>query len=125
MRTHHPVIAPLAALLAAAALAGPAAAIPPDVSHTHPKAWYAGASTIPGSTHSPSRQTPEITAPGATTSQPIARPAVTASAASRGFDWASAGIGAAGGVGTFAVALACAASTRRRRDAPRRSVASH
>jgi hypothetical protein len=36
---------------------------------------------------------------------------------SSGFDWSSAGIGAAGGVGAFAIALAGAAGMRRRRHA--------
>jgi hypothetical protein len=34
---------------------------------------------------------------------------------SPGFDWSSAGIGAAGGVGAFAIALAAAGGLRRRR----------
>ena len=34
---------------------------------------------------------------------------------SAGFDWSSAGVGAAGGVGAFAIALAGIAGTRRRR----------
>ena len=42
-------------------------------------------------------------------------PVVVQSETSSGFDWGSAGIGAAGGVGAFAIALAAAGGIRRRR----------
>jgi hypothetical protein len=42
-----------------------------------------------------------------------------------GFDWSSAGIGAAGGVGAFAIALAGIAGTRRRRLPHARPIVTH
>jgi hypothetical protein len=90
------ITAPLAAFLGAAALAGPAAAVPVD----------------PVSTGPPSPAIP----------QPIVQPVTPVDARSSGFDWGSAGIGAAGGVGAFAIALA---GMRRRRVAWPRSVATH
>ena len=112
MRTPHPVSAQIAVLLGAAALAGPAAAIPADVSHAEP---HAGESTIQGSRHARPQQTPESAAPTPrATPQPIAQ-RTTLSAASRGLDWGSAGIGAAAGIWAFAIALAGAAGARRRR----------
>jgi MYXO-CTERM domain-containing protein len=44
---------------------------------------------------------------------------------SSGFDWSSAGIGATGGVGAFAIALAGAAGMRRRRTPERRTLVTH
>jgi hypothetical protein len=62
---------------------------------------------------------PAFAAPADPPQKP-ARPLVMQNAASSderssGFDWSSAGIGAAGGVGAFAIALAGIAGTRRRR----------
>jgi hypothetical protein len=62
---------------------------------------------------------PAFAMPGDPPPKP-ARPLVMQTAASSdetssGFDWSSAGIGAAGGVGAFAIALAGIAGTRRRR----------
>ena len=48
-------------------------------------------------------------------SPPIVQTASPSDERSAGFDWESAGIGAAGGVGAFAIALAAAGGTRRRR----------
>jgi hypothetical protein len=98
MRTTR-ITTPLAALLGAAALAGPAAAVPAD----------------PVSTGPPSPAIP----------QPIVQPGAPVDARSSGFDWGSAGIGAAGGVGAFAIALAGTTGMRRRRVARPRSVATH
>jgi hypothetical protein len=93
------ITAPLAALLGAAALAGPAAAVPAD----------------PVSTGPPSPAIP----------QHIVQPVAPVDARSSDFDWGSAGIGAAGGVGAFAIALAGTTGMRRRRVARPRSVATH
>ncbi len=101
MRT---ITASLAAVLAAAILAGPAAAIPADTSHHPPNTWYAGESTIQGSLRSDSSAAP---------------------ATSSGFDWGSGGIGAAAGIGAFAIALAGSAGMRRRRVGRPPSVTSH
>jgi hypothetical protein len=62
---------------------------------------------------------PAFAMPAGTPHTP-ARPPVVQTAAcsdqmSSSFDWSSAGIGAAGGVGAFAIALAGIAGTRRRR----------
>jgi hypothetical protein len=46
---------------------------------------------------------------------PMVQTAAASDETSSGFDWSSAGIGAAGGVGAFAIALAGIAGTRRRR----------
>ena len=94
MRTPRIITVLLAALLTAAILAGPAAAVPTDV--------ISGGSTSPDQ-----------------------GPVVERTVASSGFDWGSAGIGAAGAVGTFAIVLAGTAGMRRRRVARLRSVATH
>jgi hypothetical protein len=46
--------------------------------------------------------------------QPLTRPRVVASAPSSGLDWGSAGIGAAAGLGAFAIALVGIGGLRRR-----------
>jgi hypothetical protein len=97
MRTTRSITAPLVALLAAAALAGPAAALPTDV--------VSGGSTAPDSAQFANQ-----------------RPIIEQSS---GFDWGSAGIGAAGGVGAFAIVLAGTAGMRRRRPGAPRSIATH
>jgi NADPH:quinone reductase-like Zn-dependent oxidoreductase len=97
MRTNRIITTPLAALLGAAALAGPAAAVPAD----------------PVSTGPPSPAAPP----------PIVQPVAPVDARSSGFDWGSVGIGAAGGVGAFAITLAGATGMRRRRLARPRSIA--
>jgi hypothetical protein len=94
MRTTRIITALLAALLIAAILAGPAAAVPTDV--------ISGGSTSPD--------------PG---------PVVQRTVESSGFDWSSAGIGAAGAVGAFAIVLAGTTGMRRRRPARPSSVATH
>ena len=85
MRTIRIITVPLAALLATAAAAGPAAAVPADLGLTPP------------------------------TSQHIVQPFPVVDAEPSGFDWDSAGIGAAGGVGALAVAFAGTTCLRRRR----------
>jgi hypothetical protein len=97
MRTTRSITVPLAALLAAGALAGPAAAVPMDV--------VSGGSTAPDGTQFANQP-------------PIVEQ-------SSGFDWGSAGIGAAGGIGAFAIVLAGTTGARRRRPARPRSVATH
>jgi hypothetical protein len=93
MRTTRIISVPLAALLTAAAVAGPAAAVPTDAGRTPP------------------------------TLQHIVQPIAPVEARSSGFDWGSAGIGAAGGVGALAIALAGTTGMRRRRVARPRSIA--
>jgi hypothetical protein len=159
MHATHTITASLAAVLATAALAAPATAVPADT-HNQPNGWYAGKSTIQGSKHSDSSRdpatanvyvppadlglgdasTPAAAAPksGDTpadypgmTDTPgagnVAVPAPTLTEASDtgGFDWGSAGIGAAAGIGAFAIALAGTAEMRRRRLTRRPSAISH
>jgi hypothetical protein len=95
MRTTR-ITVPLAAFLSAAILAAPAAAVPTDV--------------ISGGSTAPDRG-------------PAVERTVTVDHVSSGFDWGSAGIGAAGGVGAFAIVLAGATAMRRRHVAEPRSVA--
>jgi hypothetical protein len=85
MRPARIITIPLAAVLSAAAVAGPAAAAPLD----------AGKPSLPAS--------------------PTVQPIAPVDARSVGFDWSSAGIGAAGGVGVLAIALAGSTGLRRRR----------
>jgi hypothetical protein len=129
MRT---ITAPLAAILGAAVLAGSAAAAPAD-SHHQPDSWYAGKSTIAGSrsdsqngnaapkanVYVPPASEYHGTVPPAAPSwpanpQPI-QPHHAAASTSSDFDWGSAGIGAAAGIGAFMIAFGGAAVLRRRR----------
>jgi hypothetical protein len=94
MRATRIITASLAAVLAAGALAGPATArIDPPLGR------------------------PDLAPPTLT---PTPQP--NADAPRSGFDWGSAGIGAAAGVGAFAIALAGTAGMRRRTVAPHRSI---
>jgi hypothetical protein len=95
MRTTRITTILLAALLSAAILAGPAAAVPADV--------VSGGSTSPDA--------------GPVVVQRTVEPS--------GFDWGSAGIGAAGAVGAFAIVLAGTTGMRRRRVARVQSVVTH
>ena len=54
---------------------------------------------------------------------PVAHAAAPSDETSAGFDWSSAGIGAAGGIGAFAIALAGIAGTRHRRPPQSRPIA--
>jgi NADPH:quinone reductase-like Zn-dependent oxidoreductase len=56
---------------------------------------------------------------------PVVQPAAPSDGTSSGLDWGSAAIGAAGGVGAFAIALAGIAGTRRRRLANPGPLATH
>ena len=95
MRTTRIITVLLAALLSAAILAGPAAAVPTDV--------------ISGGSTSRTR-TPVVPAHRQET---------------WGFNWGSAGIGAAAGIGAFAIVLAGTTGMRRRRPTRPRAVATH
>jgi hypothetical protein len=92
MHTTRTITVPLAALLTAAAVAGPAAAVPADLGRTPP------------------------------TPRHIVQPVPPVHARSSGFDWGSAGIGAASGVGALAIALAGTTGMRRRRLARLRTI---
>jgi hypothetical protein len=56
---------------------------------------------------------------------PVAHATAPSDETPAGFDWSSAGIGAAGGIGAFAIALAGIAGTRRRRLPHSRPIATH
>jgi hypothetical protein len=96
MRATRIITAVLTALVIAAILAGPAGAVPTDV--------VSGGST-------------------SNSAPPVAPRVVTVTEAS-GFDWGSAGIGAAAGLGACAIALA-SAGLRRRRGAPSPTTLAH
>ena len=125
MHTKRTITASLAAILGAAALAGPAAAVPADSHHQ---------TTITGSRSDElsgkSAPKADVYVPPASTWQGTVPPAVPSSPAnphptrghvaathtsSTGFDWGSAGIGAAAGIGAFLIALGGAVGVRRRR----------
>jgi hypothetical protein len=135
MHAKRSITASLAAILGAAVLAGPAAAVPAD-SHNEPNSWYAGESTITGSRSDsqtssagpkanvyvpPASQFNGTVAPAAPSwpanPQPIEGHAAAGSPSSTGFDWGSAGIGAAAAIAAFLIALGGAAGVRRRRRA--------
>jgi membrane-associated phospholipid phosphatase len=96
MRATRIITAVLAGLVIAAILAGPAGAVPTDV--------VSGGSTS-SNTPAPTPRTVIVTEPS-------------------GFDWGSAGIGAAAGLGACAIVLA-AAGLRRRRGGPSPSTLAH
>jgi hypothetical protein len=151
MRTTRIITVPLAAVLGAAALAGPAAAVPGDATHSTSTPWYAGKSTIAGSIVSspqdlrtpdakdaatanvyvppaelgPSRTTTATAPPPTwpTNPQPIGQADTAGNAPSSGLDWDSAGLGAGAAAAAFAIALAGAAVIRHRRTTRPRSVA--
>jgi hypothetical protein len=143
MRTTRTITASLAAVLGAAALAGPAAAgqqgandsakanvyVPPAALSTAapvalPVAWGGPANDsakanvyVPPaalSTPAPANDSAKANVYVPPNPQPINRH--VASASSSGFDWGSAGIGAAVVIGAFLIALGGAAGLRRRRQ---------
>jgi hypothetical protein len=133
MPTTRLITAAIAVALTAAALAGPAAAVPGD-SHYQPYSWYAGKSTIQGSTQSDGATAnvyvppAELFAGNATTRAagpptwpanptPIARTRAVVNAPASGLDWGSAGIGGAAVAGAVAITLAGIVGVRRRRTA--------
>jgi hypothetical protein len=129
MRITRIIPVTLAAFLCTAALAGPAAA---DAGHKQATPAYAGTSTIQGPKVAPPPTWPTnpqpIVQPAGpptwpTNPQPIVRPHAVINAQASGFDWGSAGIGAAGGVAACAIALAGTVALRRRRGARPRSLA--
>jgi hypothetical protein len=151
MRTTRIITIALAAALGAAALAGPAAAVPADATHTTSPS-YAGKSTIQGAQRSsssqdlrtpdakdaatanvyvppaelsPSRATTAVAPPPTwpTNPQPIGQADTAVNTPSSGLDWDSAGLGAGAAAAAFAIALAATAGVRRRRTTRPRSVA--
>ena len=129
MRITRIIPVTLAGVLCTAALAGPAAA---DAAHQQATPAHAGTSTTQGPKVAPPPTWPTnpqpIVQPAGpptwpTNPQPIVRPHAVITAQASGFDWRSAGIGAAGGVAACAIALAGTVALRRRRVARPRSLA--
>ena len=107
---------PVATALSAAALAGPAAAshLPgPPTWPTNPQPITSYAYQLPGPPTWP------------TNPQPIAAYHSTVQATDTGFDWDSAGIGAAASAAILAAGMAGAGAVRRRRGARPRSLTTH
>jgi hypothetical protein len=149
MRTTRIITVPLAAVLGAAALAGPAAAVPANATHNPSTPLWAGKSIgrspqdmrtpdakdakdaatanvyVPPAELGPGRTTMVVARPPArpTDPQPIGQPDTAANVPSSGFDWDSAGLGAGAAAAAFAIALAGTAGIRRRRTTRPRSVA--
>jgi hypothetical protein len=139
MRTTRTITASLAAVLGAAALAGPAAAVSSDAQSTStpshagkslqdlrtPDAKDAGTANV----YVPPAELAPDTTPVAppptwpTNPQPVGQQGAAVNASSSGFDWDSAGMGAAGAAAAFAIVLAGMAGMRRRRTARPGSVA--
>ena len=126
MHTSRLITVPLAAVLGAAALAGPAAAVPGDWPHRSPTPWFAGPSESEGS-RSAGQDVRSPNANDAATADPqaIAQPTAVIDTRSAGFDWGSAGIGGAAVVAAFAIALAGIVGLRRHRTARPRSLTTH
>jgi hypothetical protein len=146
MRTTRIITVPLAAVLAAA-LAGPAAALPAHATHSTSTPQDASTSAIVGSAQDlrspdakdaatanvyvppaelgPGRATTAIGPPPTWPSnpQPIGQADKAVNAPTSGFDWDSAGLGAGAATAAFAIALAGTAGIRRRRTTRPRSVA--
>ena len=126
MHTTRFITLPLAAVLGAAALAGPAAAVPGDWPPRSPTPWYAGPSASQGArSDGQDARSPNATDAAKAEPQPIGQPTAVVSERSAGFDWGSAGIGAAAATGALAIALAGTPGLRRRRPGPPGSVATH
>jgi hypothetical protein len=139
MRPTHTITASLAAVLCAAALAGPAAAgqqvandsakanvyVPPAALYTPAPANDSAKANVyvpPAALYTPAPADDSAKAnvyvpPAALyTPAPAKRHVPAASASPAGFDWGSAGIGAAAVIGAFLIALGGAAGLRRRRQ---------
>jgi len=113
MRTTRTITASLAAILGAAALAGPAAAGQQGANDSAKANVYAPPA---GLRIAPADGSAKANVHVPPNPQPINQHAPAASASSSGFDWGSAGIGAAMVVGAFLIALGGAAGLRRRRQ---------
>ena len=110
MRPTRTITASFAAVLGAAALAGPAAAGQQANDSAKANVYVPPAAL---SAAAPANDSANVYVPPSP--QPINRQVPAASASSTGFAWGSAGIGAAVVVGAFLSALGGAAGLRRRR----------
>jgi hypothetical protein len=129
MSPKHNVTGALAAGLVAAALAAPSALADdlrsPDARDAAPAQARQRADVLTGGARAPDQRTPDAR-DAATPVMPTTRartpdaPTVVEVTRAPGFDWASAGIGAGGGIALLAIALAGAATIAgRSRPAPR------
>jgi hypothetical protein len=135
MRPTRTITASLAAVLGAAALAGPAAAgqhsandsaranvyVPPAALYTAAPANDSAQANVyvpPAALHTaaPANDSAQANVYVPPNPQPINRRVPATSGSPSGFDWGSAGIGAAVVVGAFLIALGGAAGLRRRRQ---------
>ena len=116
MRTTRTITTSLAAVLAAAVLAGPAAAVPGDATKANVYVPPASLYTVTSATHSAKANVYVPPAALSTNPKPISRHVTATSAPASGFDWGSAGIGAAVIVGALLIGLGGAAEARRRRQ---------
>ena len=114
MRTTRTITASLAAVLGAAALAGPAAAGQQGANDSAKANVYVPPAAL--YTPAPANNSAKANVYVPPNPQPINRHVSSASASSSGFDWGSAGIGAAVVIGAFLIALGGAAGLRRRRQ---------
>jgi hypothetical protein len=135
MRPTRTITASLAAVLGAAALAGPAAAgqqgandsakanvyVPPAVLATTAPAKDSAKANVyvpPAalSKAAPAKDSAKANVYVPPNPQPVNGHVASTSSSSSGFDWGSAGIGAAAVIGAFLIALGGAAELRRRRQ---------
>ena len=113
MRPTRTITASLAAVLGAAALAGPAAAGQHSANDSAKANVYVPPAAV--YTAAPANDSAKANVYVPPNPQPINRRVPATSASPSGFDWGSAGIGAAVVVGAFLIALGGAAGLRRRR----------
>ena len=114
MRTTRTITASLAAVLGVAALAGPAAAGQQSANDSAKANVY----VVPAAayTAAPANDSAKANVYVPPNLQPVQRHVPAASASSSGFEWGSAGIGAAVAIGAFLIALGGVAGLRRRRQ---------
>jgi hypothetical protein len=119
MRTPRLITIPLAAALVAAAVAGPAAAVP-DIQTRSDAGTSANVYVPPAELGLGDAATPAADPPTwPTNPQPVTQPSVVVAAPASGFDWGSAGVGAAAALGACAIALAAILGLRRHGARPR------
>jgi hypothetical protein len=114
MRPTRTITASLAAVLGAAALAGPAAAGQQGANDSAKANVYVPPAVL--ATTAPAKDSAKANVYVPPNPQPVNGHVASTSSSSSGFDWGSAGIGAAAVIGAFLIALGGAAELRRRRQ---------
>ena len=112
MRTTRTITASLAAVLGVAALAGPAGAGQQGANDSAKANVYVPPAALYGAAPADHSAKANVYVPPSP--QPVGHHVAAASPSSSGFDWGSAGIGAAVVAGAFLIALGGAAGLRRR-----------